>query len=237
VPPTSFRNFRDLGGIRASGGVVKAGRLFRTAHLSYLDAVLAAELAKTYRPRTYIDFRTDEEVARDGRPASLITLGVRWERIPFDLSDETFRRVGVPSPDDWSGLYARAFDRLRPVFTSVVESVLSAEGPVVFGCWAGKDRTGMVAALVLSLLGTDDGAIADDYARTTAGLAPLEDVFRFLARDKPELFPVYFRAYCEAPPTVIETFLAGVRSRFGSVQDALGVPDSLALRFRAAFIE
>ncbi len=237
MAPNAFKNFRDLGGIRVRGGAVKAGRLFRTAHLSYLDARLAGELARVHRPRTYIDFRTDEEIARDGRPASLVALGVRWERKPFDLSDETFRSVRLPEPGDWSGLYGRAFERLRPVVSSAVESVLSAEGPVVFGCWAGKDRTGMVAALVLSLLGADDDAIAEDYARTTAGLAPLEDEFAFLARDKPELFPVYFRAYCEAPAAVMHAFLAGVRSRFGSAEAALDLPDSRALRFREALIE
>jgi protein-tyrosine phosphatase len=237
VHPSAFKNFRDLGGIRASGGIVKRGRLFRTAHLSYLDQALAAELANRHGPRTYVDFRTDDEIDRDGAPGPLLALGVRWERRPFDIADETFRNIRLPVPDDWSRLYARAFERLRPLFSMVVQSILSADAPVIFGCWAGKDRTGMVAALLLSLLGADDEAIAEDYARTTTGLAPLESEFAFLARNNPELMAVFFRAFCEAPPEVMRAFLGDVRSRYGSAQSALDIPDEVLLGFRRALLE
>ena len=49
--------------------------------------------------------------------------------------------------------------------------VAHAEGPVVFHCTAGKDRTGVLAALMLAAVGADRGAIVADYAATSANLA------------------------------------------------------------------
>jgi len=232
-----FRNFRDLGGVPALGGLVARGRLFRTAHLSYLDEPLAAELAALYDIRTYIDFRTNDEIARDGRPEPLLARGVRWERRPFDIADATFWSVRVPAAADWSGLYTRAFERFRAHFSDVVRTIVESTAPLAFGCWAGKDRTGMVAALLLSLLGVSDEAIAADYALTTAGLAPLEPEFAFLSRDDPELQKELFRSFTEAPPSVMRAFLDGLRTRFGSTPAALDIPEGTVARLREAFIE
>jgi protein-tyrosine phosphatase len=235
VPP--FRNFRDLGGIQAAGGLIKRSTLFRTAHLSYLDETLAAELAKLHGLRTYVDFRTNDEIARDGTPTPLITRGVRWERRPFDIADATFWSVRIPAADDWSGLYTRAFERFRSHFSDIVRTIVESPNPLAFGCWAGKDRTGMVAALLLSLLGVSDEAIAADYALTTVGLAPLEAEFEFLSRDEPELRALLFRSFTEAPPSVMHAFLEGLRRRFGSPRAALDIPETTVLALRQAFLE
>jgi protein-tyrosine phosphatase len=233
----SFRNFRDLGGIRASGGVLARGRLFRTAHLSYLDETLAAELARAHGVRTYVDFRTNDEIARDGRPDPLIARGVRWERRPFDIADATFWSIRVPAASDWSGLYTRAFERFRSHFSDVVRTIVESPSPLAFGCWAGKDRTGMVAALLLSLLGVSDADIAADYALTTAGLAPLEAEFDFLSPGDPELQKTLFRAFSEAPPAVMQTFLESLRARFGSARAALDIPEETIAALRRAYLE
>jgi protein-tyrosine phosphatase len=233
----SLKNFRDLGGIPTSHGAIAPGRLFRTAHLSYLDEALAAHLAGSRGLRTYLDFRTDYEVTRDGAPKPLMALGVHWERRPFDIGDPLFLSVLLPEADDWSGLYARAFERLRPVFSEVVTSIASLPTPLVFGCWAGKDRTGMVAALLLSLLGVADDAIAADYALTSEGLMAFENEFGFLEREDPELRRKRFLSYCEAPPVVMHTFLAGLRARYGSVRTALDVNELTLQALQRSLLE
>lgn len=234
--PRSAKNFRDLGGIAAHGGSVRRGRLFRTAHLSSADESLAAELVETHAIRTYIDFRTDAEIERDGVPAPLIQKGVRWERRPFDLGDETFYALTLPGPDDWCGLYERGLERFRAELSSIVHAIASEPAPLVFGCWAGKDRTGIVAACVLSLLGAADEAIAADYARTTEGLAPHADDFSFLWRKHPERREEFFRSYCVAPAHLMQRFLGRLRSRHGSVHSALDVPESVASALREAYV-
>jgi protein-tyrosine phosphatase len=237
TPVPRFKNFRDLGGIRAASGVIARGRLFRTAHLSYLDETLAVELAKVHDIRTYVDFRTNDEIERDGRPEPLLARGVHWERRPFDIADAAFWSVPIPAAADWSGLYTRAFERFRSHFADIVLTICESPRPVAFGCWAGKDRTGMVAALLLSLLGVSDEAIAADYALTTSGLAPLEPEFAFLSRDDPGLQRALFRAFSEAPPGVMLTFLEGLRARFGSARAALDVSEPTIAALRKAFIE
>jgi protein-tyrosine phosphatase len=235
--PPPFNNFRDLGGIRTTHGPIARGRLFRTAHLSYLDEALATELTSAHGVRTYLDFRTDDEIARDGVPKPLVACGVRWERRPFNIADDVFWSCRVPSPSDWSSLYTRAFERFRPHFADIVGTVSRAPTPLVFGCWAGKDRTGMVAAVLLSLLGVSEAAIVDDYARTTEGLAPLERQFAFLGREDPELNRQLLRSYCDALPEIIHGFLVRLRDRHGSVQGALAVPDATLAALRAALVE
>jgi protein-tyrosine phosphatase len=232
-----FKNFRDLGGIPVAGGVIAPGRLFRTAHLSYLDESLAERLANVHGVRTYLDFRTDDEIGRAGAPEPLIARGVRWERRPFDIADPIFWGVSLPAAGDWSGLYARALERLRPTFVDVVNALVTVSTPVVFGCWAGKDRTGMVAALLLSVLGVNDEAIAADYALTTPGLAAHEDDFSFLWRDAPERRAELFRSFCEAPPVVMHTFLEGVRARYGSARAVLDLSEPTVQALRRSFIE
>lgn len=234
---TVFKNFRDLGGIRSPNGSLASGRLFRTGHLSYLDGERAKELASTHRLRTYIDFRTDKEIARDGAPDALIAVGVSWIRRPFDISDEWFVESRLPTDDDWRGLYTRAFARLRPVITDAVRTVVESDGPLVFGCWAGKDRTGMVAALLLSLFGVDDASIAADYELTTAGLLPFEDEFAPRSPSDSELRRALFRAWSEARAPVISGFLRDVRRRYGSVEEALELPEESLTGLRSAFLE
>ena len=95
----------------------------------------------------------------------------------------------------------------------------------------------MVAALLLSLLGVSDEAIAADYALTTAGLAPLEAEFEFLSRDEPELRATLFRSFTEAPPAVMHAFLDALRVRFGSPRAALDVPEKTVLALRQTFLE
>jgi protein-tyrosine phosphatase len=231
-----FRNFRDLGGIRTSSGPLAKGRLFRTAHLSYVNETLAAELARLHGIRTYVDFRTNAEVQRDGPPEPLLARGVGWERRPFDIADATFANVRVPEAADWSGLYTRAFARFRSHFSDIVRTVVESPKPLAFGCWAGKDRTGMVAALLLSLLGVSDHDIAEDYALTTAGLAAHEAEFAFLSPDDPELQKVLFRAYSEAPPGVMLSFLQALRDRFGSARAALDISEPTIAALRRALV-
>ncbi|HEX6766389.1 MAG TPA: tyrosine-protein phosphatase, partial [Polyangiaceae bacterium] len=162
--------------------------------------------------------------------------GVRWIRRPFDISDEWFAEARLPTDADWRGLYTRAFARLRLVFADAVRTVVESDGPLVFGCWAGKDRTGMVAALLLSLFGADDASIAADYEQTTAGLLPFEDEFSFLGPNDTELRRALFRAWSEARAPVIQGFLRDVRRRYGSVADALELPEASLAGLRSALL-
>ncbi len=220
-------NFRDLGGARVPGGRVLRRRLFRTAHLSDISEESAVQLRETLGIETYIDFRLDRDIVSDGEPKALLARGVRWQRHPFDISDATFNAIAVPLPADWRAMYGRGFRRLREEVRGAIELIAAAEAPVVFGCWAGKDRTGIVAALLLSVLGADDAWIADDFAKTGPALQPGKGRFSFIWKNRPQIEAELIRAHLGTDPETIIGFLDDVRQQFGSVSRALDLPASV----------
>ena len=223
TPLSRCINFRDFGGLEAREGVVRKGQLYRTAHLSQADEEAARHIS-SLGVVSYFDFRIDSEIERDGAPEALTRAGIRWERRPFDLNDEVFSALEMPAPNDWSELYQRGFARLRPAFTRVIVGLAAERAPVVIGCWAGKDRTGIVAALVLALLGVADETVAVEYGRTTDGLRAHEERFQFLWEATPERREEIFSAYCGAPPSVMASFLRAIRLRHGPLPEALDLP-------------
>jgi protein tyrosine/serine phosphatase len=71
--------------------------------------------------------------------------------------------------------YKRILDSFAPAMAEIIQVIAGApEGPVLIHCMAGKDRTGMVAAILLDLAGVARETIAEDYALTAERLRPLE---------------------------------------------------------------
>ena len=117
-----------------------------------------------------------------------------------------------PEEGPWVHLYTGLLDRRPELFARAVAAVADApEGPVLVHCAAGKDRTGLVVALALSLVGADLDALADDYEVTNQRLAPR---YATLAADRD--IPVGR----EIPPTrhVIVEALEHLHTRHGSVE-------------------
>jgi protein-tyrosine phosphatase len=67
--------------------------------------------------------------------------------------------------------YRLMLDRCQPGLGAIFNAISQADGPVLFHCFAGKDRTGLVAAMLLSLAGVEAEAIGADYAETDVQLA------------------------------------------------------------------
>lgn len=235
--PLAPLNFRDLGGAPATGGRIAAGRLFRTAHLSDITEDSAAHLQATLGVGVYLDFRLDHDIVRDGEPKALLARGVHWQRHPFDLSDAAFNAIAAPQPSDWRGMYRRGFQRLLPEVTGAIRFIAEANAPIVFGCWAGKDRTGIVAALLLSLLGVDDAWIAEDFAKTGPALLPGKARFSFLWKDRPHAEAELTHAHLRTEPETILGFLSDVRQQFGSPSQALDLPPSVARALAERYVE
>jgi protein-tyrosine phosphatase len=229
-------NFRDIGGVPSEFGFVARGRLYRTAQLSGVDEHSAEHLARTLRIARYIDFRGESEIVRDGEPLSLLQRGVHWVRHPFELSDDAFSSLSRPAASDWQDLYLRAMRRIQPELAQAVRHIAEADGPVVFGCWVGKDRTGIVAALLLSLLGVKDDIIAQDFAKTTELLAPFKSQYTGLWQIEPEAAEAIFNSYTVASAETMLGFLAAVRSEFGSVQAALALDQATVDALRARYL-
>ena len=169
-------NFRDLGGIKAlDGRTVKEGLLLRSGEPDELTPEQFAEFADKYDIRFIVDFRTEEEAQ-----ASKIAEEAGIEREIIDVlknaeeyvtSYKNFRQITDPDrvrtfmnevyslivTDDYSTEGYRRF----------LEIMLSLEeGAVLFHCFAGKDRTGIAAAILLTILGVSCDDIIKDYLMT-----------------------------------------------------------------------
>jgi len=151
------RNVRDVGGYPAGPGRRTRWRtLLRSDELTRLPAGSMRRL-RELGLRQVIDLRWPEELVRAPnvfRDAP----GIRYRSIPL-LRDDPTPHAGL------AGMYRHVFDRRAPELAVIVRALLEDDGlPVVIGCAAGKDRTGVTIALLLALVGTPADVIVADYA-------------------------------------------------------------------------
>ncbi|MFN3256048.1 MAG: tyrosine-protein phosphatase [Ilumatobacter sp.] len=176
IPLSAVHNFRDLGGYRiADGRTIAWGRLFRADGLQRLTSDDLGVL-DALGVRTVIDLRTGQELDEHGR--------FPVEKYPADfhhlpIIDATWMRDEVPDfPDDEGGsidflvwAYRDMLERGGDRFAMALHLLtLPGAAPAVFHCAAGKDRTGILAALILGALGVSEEAIIADYALTGAAM-------------------------------------------------------------------
>ncbi len=171
MPLPGTRNVRDVGGYTTSNGSwTRWGMLFRGDALHALDDAGRAQLAG-YGLRTVIDLRTAAE--RAAYPDRLPPR-VRVAAVPIldSLGGTSGKRVaaggeGTARLPDLAGSYQFFVDkRGSRIARAIAELAQPGALPAIVHCMAGKDRTGVVIALVLSVLGVHDDVIASDYAAT-----------------------------------------------------------------------
>nr|WP_274637819.1 tyrosine-protein phosphatase [Microbacterium bovistercoris] len=233
-------NSRGLGGLRtADGGALASGILYRADALSGLTDGGQRALAD-HRIGTVIDLRTDAERARaaDRLPADgsvrLVSLPVRGgamdelvqKMLPstddVGLSEEQIALVvdQVPTLED---LYVAILDGSATQFAEIGRVVVAAAGTdhpgVLFHCTAGKDRTGLAAALLLLVAGAARDVIVADYVQTGTNLAGgLADTLTALITTLGvPLTPRLKTLATESPASAIETALDWIESEHGDV--------------------
>jgi protein-tyrosine phosphatase len=207
-------NFRDLGGHpTADGRTVRWRRLFRSDALSGLtpeDRRPFQQLAI----RTVLDLRLPDEIARDGRVPPWDGLTYRnippqypaWELNPYHDGLDPARYLA----DRYREMADNGAAQLAGAVATLADS---AHSPTVVHCKFGKDRTGVVCALLLSLLGVPDEHIDADYTRSTAGNE--ESVAWTRRNGQPDLV---MRPHWRSHPGTMLMFLSELRERHGSVE-------------------
>lgn len=169
-------NFRDLGGYPAARGTVRTGVLFRSDGLDTLTGADLVHLRDRLRIRRVIDLRSTAELDWTGI-GLLDRSGIEHHHLPvFDRTQGAFAER-PPRMDD---LYRRMLTDGAPRFVAGLALIAESDAPTVFHCMAGKDRTGLLAAILLGLLGVSDDDVTRDYALTEEVVAGLRE--RFLAR-------------------------------------------------------
>jgi protein-tyrosine phosphatase len=160
-------NVRDLGGVAlADGGETPRGVLFRGDSVSKLTAGGWRALEERGVTRI-VDLRWREERAAD--PPRDVDVEVVHVSVlgAYDEGVDDGVEEFLPG-NDAAGYRAQAYaswlERYRPLFVDAVRAIADARGPVLFHCAGGKDRTGLVAALLLRLAGAPPAEVAADYA-------------------------------------------------------------------------
>lgn len=214
-------NVRDLGGLPLeNGGETRFGVVVRADSISGLTNVGWKTLAD-YGVTSAIDLRGDHEL--DGRhPRIPIT------RIPIS----PLAGAGW----DWPSMreaYLATLEEFRPQFSGAVAALASGEPPVLIHCQGGRDRTGLVAALVLRAAGVGLESIAADHALSDESWAPY-NVSWFDAATAPEERARRQRVAAPAGRTMVDV-LTELERRYGGVRDFVGPEsgiDTLVLRLR-----
>jgi protein-tyrosine phosphatase len=225
-------NARDLGGLPAGDGRAIAERaLVRSDSHSYLteDGVAAV---RAYGVTRVIDLRRATELTQW---PSALAADAAYLNLPVQGTDD---------PEDeatLAELYVAWLDRRPELFAAVLTAIAEApSGPVVVHCAAGKDRTGVVAAVLLGLLGVSHEDIADDYHLSAAAMAAFVD---WLTLEFPEALDAMTSQppeYLEAPVEAMAGFLEVVDETYGSMAQLathLGVADAVIDRLRANLLE
>ncbi len=179
LPMEGCVNFRDLGGYRNTQGQgVRWRRLFRSDALQEMtprDSRLAIEELNI---GLVVDLRNSNESDRDGR-GPLPELGVEYRHLPLlegrgippFTGDDVVERLS--STYQWlihnSG--SAVAEAVNTIADSIDAEPAAGQGSVVFHCSAGKDRTGLLAAVILEVLGVDAETIVADYLLTNEVIA------------------------------------------------------------------
>jgi protein-tyrosine phosphatase len=235
-------NVRDLGGIPTEDGrVTRTGEVIRSDNVGALtpDGWRALEDHGVVR---IVDLRWPEELAQDpprNVEVEVVHVSVLGPNLGESLDYLRTLDAHVDAVDDIADHYAFSYvdflERNQDRFGQAVAAVADARGPVVIHCMGGKDRTGLVAALLLRLAGVAHEDIGRDYSLSGRNLAATLGAWLDSAPD--DLERRRREKLSQTPATAMTRVIEEVERRFGSVEAYLeggGVrPDQLdALRAR-----
>jgi protein-tyrosine phosphatase len=239
----AVHNFRDLGGYVTADGRVTRWRVLFRADGVYRLTPADIDVLRPLGIKSVLDLRTHGELEERGT----------W---PVEHHPVAFHHLPVIDvlwgPDDEPGPDVDVADFLRGKYLEMMEygeqrlaqalRVLASPDalPAVFHCAAGKDRTGILAAIVLALCGVSDDVIAADYALSTEAMERMVAWFKVTYPDEAAGAKDAPAAFLAAHPASIRGLLDEVRVRHGSVEayvEAIGVPADVVPNLRALLLE
>lgn len=202
IPIEGVVNVRDIGGMTTSDNrQVKMGKVYRSASLSYITPN-GKQALSALQPCLICDLRSEDEIINDPDPQFE---GMRHETLNMATEGDKAKRL-------WLLLFnPRKLDGLLPkLYTSIIleenahaiQRVMhmlldEANYPMLIHCTAGKDRTGVIVALILGLLGVPEERIVADYTQSNHFYHHYEQIahrllrrLSFLRLNSANLFPI-----------------------------------------------
>lgn len=231
-------NIRDIGGYQSLGGrQVRSHLVYRADGLHRIppEGVRALDHLAL---RTVIDLRTPGEVAA----GAFATKDAVVVNLPILRATWGIQEVPIADPVDFlSSHYLEMLEEGRAAIAAAFAILSSpARLPAVFHCSAGKDRTGVLAALVLSVLGIPDEVVVADYNLSAEPVDRLAAWLRSTGRDVSEEMSRQPKALLSCPAEAMQAFLDAVAGTYGSVERFLigiGVEAETLERLRDVLLE
>jgi len=227
-------NVRDLGGYPLPDGVTRWGELLRGDSLHRLTTDDQRRLID-YGLRTVIDLRHlgELETAPDVFSTSAEVAYHHASVYRVNMSAGT-----VSLPPDLAVIYRHIVDECQAGLRETLDIIADAPaGAVLFHCTAGKDRTGIVAALLLSLAGVAQDVILEDFALTSVAM---ERMRPFLPQhDSPER-QATFEKLLASDPADLRSLIDHLNARYGGVEayvKQLGLSPNQIYRIRERLIQ
>ncbi len=251
-------NFRDLGGYPTEDGArVRWRLLFRSDALHHVTPADVSRIVGEFAIGEIVDLRSTGELRSEGR-GLLAEEAARFHHLPLFDSEVTEGTLSDESRSDESrsdesrsdesrqaaesSLADRYFlmaEYAREPIARVIGTLADSTAPAVYHCAAGKDRTGVISAVLLSLLGVCDEIIVADYAASQENLDDIID--RLLASEGyQEMLEALPPETLHAEPETMVSLLERIRARYGSMHGyarSIGVSDASIERLRGRLLE
>jgi protein-tyrosine phosphatase len=253
LPLEGAHNFRDLGGYATTAGThVRWGQVYRSGELAHLTAK-DYEYLERLGIRTVCDFRTDAERNahpthwQGSNPPEILSLpggaAERNARTPGKSvsvgasAEEVAANMRATYDANMRGTYERIVVVFGPSYGASLQRILNGTGPTLLHCTAGKDRTGVLSALLLLLLGVPRETVFEDYLLTNTYL----EAERRAAMASALKDPTGTTSLMLADRSYLETALQTIDRKFGSLDNyrrtELGLSDSDLERLKARLLE
>lgn len=238
---TGTYNLRDLGGYRTADNRSTRQHVFiRAGNLDKIPPESERQLTQ-YGVKTVIDIR-DEWEAEHYPNVFAKSTDVSYRNLPLigdALSNDKSWQSESEQYIQLHDLYIQYLERCKTQIGAIFTALAESESAVVFHCHAGKDRTGIIAALLLSSVDVPDKPVALDYSLSSQQISHLIEEWRAYAlqhgRDM-----VQFEHQAASEPETIFKMLHYLRANYEDVPcylRACGVTDHLISRLRGRFIE
>jgi protein-tyrosine phosphatase len=237
-------NVRDLGGLEtSSGGRTRRGAVVRADNVRRLSAV-GWQTALDHGIRRLVDLRFEDEVPGEPGPhgsIEVVAVSLFGQHDP-QVAREFDERVrdGDDIASLFAALYIRTLEKSPDRVVAAIAAVADTDhrDGIVIHCFAGKDRTGIVSALLLGLAGVPDEIVAADYAESERNVELLFSDWIASAESESEL--ELRRRLVQAPSATMITVLAWLRDSAGGASGYLresGLANEQLERLRARLLE
>lgn len=210
-------NMRDLGGLPTHTGQMTPHGVFWRGDSPHHAAAQVRDILLQHQITTVIDMRQSDECAKYPNPLIHDT-EIHYIHVPLLVG-----RGDTLAITTLRDFYVHIIDMRQSAIATVLNACATAPAGVYFHCQLGKDRTGIISALLLLLAGVAEGTVIADYAETTNRLHPL--VTKLQAERPPHIPEDAYIELLSAHPDTMQHLLTHIRTQYGDIAGYLASID------------